>query len=94
MRLGQVMQPTRKQFELYGSASCPYTRELREHLEWRGESFVEYDVDADACALERLFRLTPGQPAVPVLVENGAVSTVGWRGRFCVVDSRAVRNGQ
>jgi hypothetical protein len=67
---------------------------LREHLQWRGESFVEYDVDADASALERLSRLTPGQAVVPVLVENGAVRSVGWRGRSCVVDSRARRNGR
>ena len=36
-------------FELYGSASCPYTREMREWLEWTGREFVEYDV-------ERVFR--------------------------------------
>jgi mycoredoxin len=89
-----MMHPTHNQCELYGSASCPYTRELREHLQWRGSSFVEYDVNADANALERLVRLLPGQTVVPVLVENGAVTSVGWRGRSCVVDARARRNGQ
>ena len=34
--------------ELFGAASCPYTREMREWLEWKGTEFVEYDVEADA----------------------------------------------
>ena len=33
--------------ELYGSARCPYTQELREWLEWTRRDFKEYDVDAD-----------------------------------------------
>ena len=33
--------------ELYGTASCPYTGELREWLEWKGSEFTEYDVDVD-----------------------------------------------
>ncbi len=33
--------------ELYGSAQCPYTRELREWLEWTRRDFREYDVEAD-----------------------------------------------
>jgi glutaredoxin 3 len=86
------MQTTRKQCELYGSGSCPYTRELRADLEWRGESFVEYDVDTDSSALECLRRLTPGVSVVPVLVENGVVRSVGWHGRSCVVDSRVGRS--
>jgi mycoredoxin len=64
---------------------------MRADLEWRRVSFVEYDVDADASALERLRQLTPGQSVVPVLLENGAVRSVGWRGRSCVVDAGAVR---
>ena len=26
--------------ELFGGASCPYTREMRESLEWKGTEFV------------------------------------------------------
>ncbi len=57
--------------ELYGTASCPYTAELREDLEYRGRDFVEYDVEADPAALRRLRELAPGTAAVPVLVEDG-----------------------
>ena len=59
------------ELELYGTASCPFTREMREWLEWKGREFVEYDVDVDADARERLRALTGGQRAVPVLVEDG-----------------------
>ncbi|MBV8809113.1 MAG: glutathione S-transferase N-terminal domain-containing protein [Acidobacteriaceae bacterium] len=71
-------------FELFGAASCPFTRELREWLDWKGCDFIQYDVEADANALERMQALT-GQRAVPVLVENGKVVQIGWQGRSCVV---------
>ena len=70
--------------ELYGTASCPFTRDAREALEWKRRPFVEYDVDLDADALERLVALT-GQRAVPVLVERGRVVEVGWQGRCCYI---------
>ncbi len=69
--------------ELYGTRWCPYTAEVREDLEWRGISFVEYDVEVDATARERLLRLTGGQRTVPVLVENDRVIRIGWQGRVC-----------
>jgi glutaredoxin len=71
--------------ELYGTATCPYTSELREHLRWRRIAFTEYDVDADTHARARLRALTGQRIAVPVLVEDGRVKEVGWRGRSCVV---------
>jgi mycoredoxin len=71
--------------ELYGSRACPHTSELRDHLEWRNEPFVEYDIDSDADAFRRLQELTPAPVAVPVLVEDGKVTSIGWRGRACVV---------
>jgi len=70
--------------ELYGTASCPYTRDLREDLEWQGRAFVEHDVDADPAALARMVALTGGR-TVPVLVEDGQVMQVGWQGRGCYV---------
>lgn len=70
--------------ELYGAARCPYTAELREQLLWEGKRFVEYDVEADPEALERMRRLT-GRRMVPVLVEGGRVTRVGWQGRGCPV---------
>jgi mycoredoxin len=76
---------TPRRLELYGSRACPHTTDLREHLEWRNEPFVEYDVEIDAEAFRRLQELTSGPPAVPVLVENGMVTAVGWHGRSCFV---------
>lgn len=72
--------------ELYGTASCPYTREMREWLEWTGREFVEYDVEADPEARDRLRALVGGRRTVPVLVEAGEVVQVGWQGRGCVVN--------
>jgi glutaredoxin 3 len=72
-------------FELYGTSTCPYTREMREWLEWKRAEFVEYDVDQDAAARERLTMLTPNQRAVPVLVQEGEVVEIGWQGRSCVI---------
>jgi glutaredoxin len=72
-------------FELYGSPSCPYTQEMREWLEFRGAEFVEYDVDADRAARERIRALAPGQRTVPILVEDGNVAQVGWLGGGCIL---------
>jgi glutaredoxin 3 len=74
---------------LYGTRACPYTNELREHLEWNGIEFMEYDVDADRDARARLAALTGGQATVPVLVEDGRVTEIGWRGRGCVIGPAA-----
>jgi glutaredoxin len=67
--------------ELYGSAQCPFTHELRDWLEWRRRDFAEYDVDADQEANARLRSLNGGGLNVPVLVEDGKVIQVGWQGR-------------
>jgi mycoredoxin len=71
--------------ELYGSKSCPYTRELREWLEWKGEDFIEYDVDSDPAALGRMQAVNKGHRGVPVLIEDGRVRQAGWQGRMCMV---------
>ena len=71
--------------ELYGTRSCPYTQEMREWLEFRGTEFVEYDVDADREARERIRALANGQRTVPILVEDGKISQIGWQGRGCVL---------
>jgi mycoredoxin len=71
--------------ELFGTRTCPYTTELREELEWQGRAFVEYDVDVDREARERMRALAPGTPAVPLLVEDGRVLQVGYLGRSCYV---------
>lgn len=74
--------------ELFGASGCPYTSELREWLEWRGRSFIEYDVETDPAALRRLQALAGGQRTVPVLVEDGQVIQTGWQGRGCVIHAR------
>jgi glutaredoxin len=71
--------------ELFGTAGCPYTSEMREWLEWKGKDFSEYDVESDAAARERLRSLVQPPFSVPVLVEEGKVIQVGWQGRSCVV---------
>jgi glutaredoxin 3 len=58
---------------------------MREWLEMRGTEFVEYDVEADRDARERMRAVAGGQRTVPVLVEDGAVIQVGWQGRGCAV---------
>jgi glutaredoxin 3 len=71
--------------ELFGTASCPYTREMREWLEWKRRDFVEYDVEADGAACQRLLTLAGGQRTVPVLVEDGKIVQTGWQGRGCII---------
>ncbi len=48
-------------------------------------SYAEYDVEHDAEALARMTALTNGERTVPVLVEDGRVVEIGYRGRGCVV---------
>ncbi len=71
--------------ELFGTARCPHTAEMRESLEWRGVDFVEYDVEADPAAMERMRAVSGGQRLVPLLVEDGKVLEAGWQGRGCIV---------
>jgi glutaredoxin len=79
--------------ELYGSAGCPFTQEMREWLEWHKREFVEYDVEADPEAFSRLCEATGGERTVPVLMEDGKVTRVGWHGRGCVVGLSAAKHG-
>jgi mycoredoxin len=79
------MADTTSKIELFGATGCPYTAELREHLAWNGVAFVEHDVETDAAARDRLLSLTGGRSAVPVLVEDGRVKEIGWRGRSCAI---------
>lgn len=72
--------------ELYGTARCPHTQEMRQWLEWQRRDFEEYDVEADPAARNRMRVLAAGQRSVPLLVEDGTVVQVGWQGRSCMVD--------
>jgi glutaredoxin len=72
--------------ELYGTGRCPHTSEMRDWLEWKRSEFVEYDVEVDPAARQRMREIAGGQRAVPILVEDGKVVQVGWQGRSCMVD--------
>jgi glutaredoxin 3 len=73
--------------ELFGTATCPYTRDLRDWLDMRGAAFEEYDVEADAAARARMRALAGAERTVPILVEDGRVVQVGWQGRGCTVSA-------
>ena len=72
--------------ELFGTPRCPHTAEMRDWLEFRRKDFIEYDVEADPEARQRMYELTDGQRSVPILLEDGKVSQVGWQGRCCMLD--------
>jgi len=74
-----------KPVELYATQSCQYCAAAREDFEWRGIDFVEYDVEQDPAALDRMLQLTDGTRTVPVIVEEGKPVQVGWMGRGCSV---------
>ena len=71
--------------ELFGTARCPHTSEMRDWLEWKQSDFVEYDVEADSAARMRMREVAGGQRTVPILVEDGKIVQVGWQGRGCIV---------
>ncbi len=71
--------------ELFGGSGCQYTAELRDQLVWDEREFVEYDVETDRVALQRMIEITGGQRTIPVLVEDGRVVQIGWQGRGCII---------
>jgi len=73
--------------ELFGAARCPYTLEMREWLEFGRRDFVEYDVEADPAARARMRTLAGDVHTIPVLVEDGKVIEIGFRGRGCMVEA-------
>ncbi len=80
--------------ELYGTAGCQATQDMREWLDWRGVEFAEFDVEADPQARERLRALAGDPRTVPVLIEDGRVAQVGWQGRGCVIGDHTPGNMQ
>ena len=72
--------------ELYGTTRCPHTSEMRDWLEWKRSEFIEYDVESDPAARNRMRQISGGQRTVPILVENGKVIQVGWQGRECIIE--------
>jgi glutaredoxin len=74
-------------FELFGTASCPHTNDMREWLEWKGYDYQEYDVERDPAARSRMIVISGGQRMVPILAEDGGVVQIGWQGRGCIVSA-------
>jgi len=72
--------------ELFGTATCPCTQEMREWLQWHRRDFVEYDVERDSAARGRMQSLVARPRMVPVLAEEGKVIQVGWQGRGCPIE--------
>ena len=73
--------------ELFGTARCPHTQDMRDWLEWQRRDFVEYDVDKDANARTRMLDHF-AQRSVPLLVEDNKVIQVGWQGRTCMIEAK------
>jgi glutaredoxin 3 len=71
--------------EIFTIKSCPYCAAAREDLEWRGVEYIEHDVEEDRDAYERMLQLTGGSRTVPVIVEDGKPTSVGWEGRGCFI---------
>ena len=78
-----------EKLELFGTSGCPYTKEMREWLLWTRRTFLEYDIEADPAARNRLCSVDATLNTVPVLVDNGKVIQVGWQGRGCFVGKGA-----
>ncbi len=70
---------------VHAAAGCEFSEAAREDLEWRGVEFVEYDVEKDPAARERMLGITGGNRTVPVIVEEGKPVQVGWMGQGCAV---------
>jgi len=65
--------------QIYGKASCGYTRAARQDYDARGWRVEYFDVKADPAAMARFLELSGGERRVPLIVERGRV-TVGFGG--------------
>jgi hypothetical protein len=59
---------------------------MHDWLEWLGHDVIEYGVERDRAARERMRSISVDLHTVPVLVEEGKVVQVGWQGRGCTVE--------
>ena len=58
--------------EIYTTSWCRYSKQAKDHLDSRGISYTEYDVEKSPEALRRRNELSPAK-GVPVAVINGRV---------------------
>ena len=64
---------------IFGKDSCPYTMAAREDYSSRGVPFEYVHVKKNPKRLPEMLQHSEGRRAVPVIVENGAV-TIGFDG--------------
>jgi glutaredoxin 3 len=64
---------------IFGKDSCPYTMAAREDYSSRGVPFEYVNVKKNPKRLPEMLQHSGGRRAVPVIVENGAV-TIGFDG--------------
>ena len=65
---------------IYGKASCPYTDAAKEDYKRRQIPFEYIDVKKSAADLDRMLVLSQGRRAVPVIVDDAGVVTIGFGG--------------
>ncbi len=65
--------------EVFCKAGCPFCEGLKQKLRQDGVEFVEYDVQRDPEARERMLQLNGGRRNVPTMVRGSEV-TVGYNG--------------
>lgn len=65
--------------EIFTKPGCPYSRALKRKLEHDGTPYVEYNVQKDAAALQRMLALNGGQRNVPTILMGEEV-IVGFHG--------------
>ena len=64
---------------IFGKDSCPYTQAARDEYAERGVAFEYVNVKKNPAELARMLEFSQGRRAVPVIVDNGAV-TIGFAG--------------
>ena len=78
-------------FELFGTAELP-VHAAKCASGWNGEAATSSNTTSmpipTRCA--RMLAATGGQRTVPVLIEDGKVTQIGWQGRGCVVGKATV----
>jgi glutaredoxin len=60
---------------IYTKEGCPYCAAAKEHYTGQGISFEEIDIYSTPGAKDKVVELTGGEKIVPVIVENGKVTT-------------------
>ena len=60
---------------IYTKEGCPYCAAAKQHYTEQNIDFEEIDIYESPAAKEELLRLTGGKRIVPVIVEDGKVTT-------------------